>query len=94
MRSAIPVNRFIQRPIHISGTKRLNASGGMPFATPSSRKANAPLSPASKPRPMVWAARMPGNANSESDSRIQTLNALDSNQRKSGSNMCVFVLRR
>jgi hypothetical protein len=42
--------------------------------------------PASSPIPIVWTARMIGNAKTEGDSRIQTLNALDSSHAKKGSN--------
>ena len=41
-----------------------------------------------QPETNVCAASMPGKANSEGDSRIQTLNALDSSQKNIASSIC------
>src|SRR5688572_24230802 len=58
--------------------KALNAFNGTLRATPSSRRLTAAGTPTTNAIPSVCTIRTPGNANSDSDSRIQVLSALAS----------------
>src|SRR5262245_3721535 len=57
----------------------------MSGAAPSMWSAMAALTPAASPMPIACADKIAGYARSDVDSRVQTLSALDSIQRKTGS---------
>src|SRR5215510_12569286 len=80
MSNATPEMAFNQKPNHITGRKRFISLSGTAGATPKMRKASTALMPATSPIPTVWQDRIAGKANTDGDSRIQVLKAVDSSQ--------------
>src|SRR5262245_22667764 len=85
MSRTTPDTKFSQKPNHITGKNRFISCTGTPGAAPRIRAASAALIPAARPIPTVWHDRIVGNANTEGDSRTQTLSEVDSSQTRNGS---------
>src|SRR5262245_26176551 len=80
MGDATPEMAFNQKPNDSTGSNRVNPLSRTAGPTPKMPTASTALMPATSPIPTVRQDRIDGKANTDGDSRIQVLKAVDSSQ--------------